>query len=140
MSDPRRSVPPWTFDATGFGALLTVLDGGELGDIYNVFDFGTLIGATSFVVPDEYSCGGFPEPCLADPLMSKGFFELLPGPHSITISINSTPYPDSFLSWFRVQPLAEPPGAVPEPKTLMMIAAGFLGMGMLRYRPRHGGR
>jgi uncharacterized protein (TIGR03437 family) len=35
--------------------------------------------------------------------VSKGTFQLNPGPHSITISIASTPYPNSYESWFRVE-------------------------------------
>ena len=127
-------LPPWTFTAGSGGALLTVLDGGELGDIYKVWDFGTSIGATSFVnpgVPGSHACGDFPSPCLADALMSRGFFALLPGPHSITISIQSTPYPDSNLSWFRVEQVS----VVPEPETgiLALLGFGFLLMAALPY-------
>ena len=96
--------PPWTFTA-GTGAAITVLDGGEAGDIYNVYDFGVLIGSTSFAdatTPGSHSCGGFPEPCLADAAISKGTFQLAPGAHSITISVKSSPYPSSTVSWFRV--------------------------------------
>jgi len=102
-SDPGTA--PWTFTATGAGVNLTVVDGGEAGDIYYVWDFGILVGSTSFADatnPGSYSCGDFPEPCYADPMISKGVFPLAPGPHSITISVRSSPYPNSTLSWFRV--------------------------------------
>ena len=127
-------LPPWTFTAGSGGALLTVLDGGELGDIYRVWDFGTSIGTTSFAdpgVPGSHACGDFPAPCLADALMSRGFFSLLPGAHSITISIQSTPYPDSNLSWFRVEQLS----TVPEPEagTMALVGLGFLLMAALPY-------
>lgn len=93
-SDP--GVPSWTFDAVGPGALPTIMDGGELG----------VIGITSFANPGDgpgsCSCGDYPLPCSVDPVMSQGIFFLAPGPHSITISIESTPFPDSNLSWFRV--------------------------------------
>lgn len=129
-------IPPWTFTATGGGALLTVLDGGELGDVYNVWDMGVLIGTTSAVDLNltPYACGGFPLDCIDDPNMSKGSFALAPGAHSITISIASTPYENSYLSWFKADPVAAE--AVPEPKTLILMGAGFLALGMLRVRRR----
>ena len=123
-------LPPWTFTAGTGGALLTVLDGGERGDVYRVWDFGNLIGTTSAVTVGP-GCGEFPVPCLADPLTSRGFFPLASGAHSITISIESTPYPNSNLSWFRVEQVS----AVPEPETMVLVGALFLAMGLVPHRP-----
>lgn len=95
--------PAWTFSAPSNGATLTVLDGGEVGDVYNVYDNGVRIGTTSAAVAAASGCGGTPTACLADARSSKGTFPLAPGPHSITISVASTPYPNSFESWFRVE-------------------------------------
>src|SRR5882762_3074054 len=39
--------PPWTFDAPGVGAILTVTDAFEAGDQFHVFDFGGSLGLTS---------------------------------------------------------------------------------------------
>ena len=133
------NTPPWTFTATGGGVNFTVLDGGELGDRYNVWDNGTLIGATSAIpagnVPGSYGCGGGPTACFADPLMSKGTFFLAPGNHSIQISILSTPYPNSTLSWFRATQLSPTaPSAVPEPSTFALVGGGLIGLGLLRRR------
>ncbi len=95
--------PAWTFIAPSDGATITVLDGGEIGDVYNVWDNGNKIGTTSAAIQSAQTCGDTPTACLADSRASKGTFQLAPGPHSITISIASTPYPNSYQSWFRVQ-------------------------------------
>jgi uncharacterized protein (TIGR03437 family) len=95
--------PAWTFVAPANGATVTVLDGGEIGDVYNVWDNGQKIGTTSAATPNAQGCGDVPTNCFADSRVSKGTFQLNPGPHSITISIASTPYPNSYESWFRVE-------------------------------------
>ncbi len=142
-------LPPWTFDATG-GAMLTVQDGGELGDRYHVFDMGALIGTTSTVdlatyAPGTYVCGGgsppggdYPLDCVGDPNISHGSFLLAPGSHSITLSIASTPYENSYLAWFKVD--AVEAGSVPEPKTAILLGAGLIALGMLRIRRPAPGR
>lgn len=132
--------PPWTFTAPAQGATLTVLDGGEYGDVYDVFDFDSYLGATSPVdlnLLPLAPCGDTPQECV-DTGWSQGSFFLGPGDHSITIAINDTIYPTSNLSWFIVTAAGEgpPPGEIPEPDTMALLAGGFLVLGALGHRRR----
>jgi hypothetical protein len=73
--------PPWTLTGS---AVLTVTDAFESGDRFEVFDFGASLGLTSLPGLGG-DCGDDPVPCLADPLISKGFFLLGAGSHEITL-------------------------------------------------------
>ena len=91
--------PPWTFSAGLGGADLTVVDAFNLGDQFEIFDFGFSLGTTS--APGSGSCGSDPVPCLADANASKRVFQLAPGPHSITITPVVSPFGGG-ASYFRV--------------------------------------
>jgi hypothetical protein len=93
--------PPWTFVAPSDGLTLTVTDAFQKGDIFEVLDMGVSIGSTSTVPTDPASCGSDPVPCLADPTMSHGVFQLGPGPHSITIKATTSPFGGG-AAYFRV--------------------------------------
>jgi hypothetical protein len=84
--------PPWTFVAPSDGATLTVTDAFLKGDTFEVFDLGVPIGNTSVVPANSASCDSDPVPCLADPTVSHGVFNLGPGPHSITIKATASPF------------------------------------------------
>jgi len=82
---------PWTFNGP---ASLLVLDLFLSGDRYEVFDSNVSLGMTSAVSGVEFQCG---LPALADitcslnsPLFSKGYYNLGPGAHSITINYLQT--------------------------------------------------
>jgi hypothetical protein len=126
--------PPWTFTATGVGAILTVVDGGHQGDTFSVYDFGSLIGNTSDTPADpNHTCDIDPNACLADPLMSRGIFNLAAGDHSITIHTLAYPFdPPSTLEWFKVDPA--PASTVPEPASMLMLASGLLAVAAWRRR------
>jgi hypothetical protein len=83
------------------GLTLTVTDAFQKGDIFEVLDMGVSIGSTSTVPTDPASCGSDPVPCLADPTMSHGVFQLGPGPHSITIKATTSPFGGG-AAYFRV--------------------------------------
>jgi len=76
-------VPPWTFTAAAPGVNLTVVDGWLVGDQFEVYDFGALVGTTS--VPGASCDCDNPVVCLTVPGCSQGVFPLAPGPHEITL-------------------------------------------------------
>jgi len=82
--------PPWTFVAVS-GVLLTVVDAFESGDAFEMFDFGAPIGLTSVPGARPVDCGDDPVPCLAVPAMSRGFFPLIAGAHSLTVVPTASP-------------------------------------------------
>jgi hypothetical protein len=93
--------PPWTFVAPSDGATLTVTDAFLKGDSFQVLDLGNPIGSTSAVPTNAASCGSDPVPCLADPTVSHGVFDLGPGAHSITIKALTSPF-QAGAAYFRV--------------------------------------
>ena len=93
--------PPWTFVAPSDGATLTVTDAFQKGDTFQVLDLGNPIGSTSAVPTNPASCGSDPVPCLADPTVSHGVFDLGPGAHSITIKALTSPF-QAGAAYFRV--------------------------------------
>lgn len=93
--------PPWVFVAPSDGATLTVTDAFQKGDAFQVLDLGNPIGSTSAVPTNSASCGNDPVPCLADPTVSHGIFDLGPGAHSITIKALASPFQGG-AAYFRV--------------------------------------
>src|SRR5262245_8318777 len=108
--------PAWTFTA-GAGVALTVTDAFSTGDQFEVLDNGFPIGFTS-VPALGFDCGDDPVPCLADPHVSSRVFLLGSGDHSITIA----PVAVNGFGGAGYLHVAE----VPEPGTLLLLAAGLL--------------
>lgn len=96
------NAPPWTFTAPAEGAVLTVVDAYNSGDVFTIFDFGTPIGSTSAAVTGDY-CGDDPEVCLLYPNMSSGVFALTVGSHAITIVPTASPFETGGAAYFRVK-------------------------------------
>jgi len=94
--------PPWTFNAPAGGATITVTDAFLRGDQFEVFDGGTSIGTTSAPATTG-ACGDDPDPCLADPQVSHGSFNVGPGPHSIKIVARASPF-GTGAAYFRIDP------------------------------------
>lgn len=115
--------PPWTFTAPGPGVTLTVTDAFSAGDRFQVFDFGVSLGLTSAPVGTA-DCGDDPVPCLSNPNVSKGFFNLAAGKHSITIYTLSN---DAGSGYLKV-------AAIPEPMTLWFSLSGLVALFAARYR------
>ena len=90
------------------------------GDVFNVYDFGALIGTTSAVAASG-SCGDDPMPCLADPLASSGVFALAKGAHSLEIKAAVSPY-NAGAAYFRVD-------VIPEPGAALLFGVGLLVVG-----------
>jgi hypothetical protein len=118
---------PWTFT---FGAptFLTVVDAFLEGDAFNVFDFGSSIGATSAVAKTGNNSGtSDPVVALTIPELSRGYFYLPAGSHSITIQ----PYQvvSTGAAYFMVSHSCPcPPPAAPIPGSLVLLGSGILGL------------
>ncbi|MDT7688542.1 MAG: hypothetical protein QOE46_1301 [Acidobacteriota bacterium] len=97
--------PPWTFTAPAGGAMITVTDAFLRGDQFDVLDNNVAIGPTSAPVTTG-SCGDNPDPCLVDPQVSHGVFNVAAGPHSITIRAKASPF-GAGAAYFRID-LAPP--------------------------------
>ncbi len=118
--------PAWIFDAPASGALLTVVDAFASGDRFEIFDFGVLVGFTSLIPRGAFSdCGDDPVNCLADAVMSKGFFVLGPGSHSLTLTPLESP---SGLGSAYLHVAA----AVPAPASALLAALGLAALGVPR--------
>lgn len=119
--------PPWTFTCGADGCTLTVTDGFNSGDQFELFDFGALIGQTS--VPTAGSnCGNNEPSCLADPDFSHGTFLLAAGDHSITGAALLSPFGGG-AAFFRIDA-----ASVPEPGSLLLSALALLSLAALRRR------
>jgi hypothetical protein len=117
---------PWTFTLTG-PAELVVTDAFVSVDQFELFDFGSSLGATSAPTAGG-ACGSDITACLADPNYSHGSYLLGAGDHSIsgTTLLSGA---GGGAAFFIVR-------AVPEPGTWMMMLFGFaaVGLGMRRSR------
>jgi hypothetical protein len=116
--------PPWTF-SSAVTVEFTITDAFLLGDYFDVYDFGTLIGSTPIVALGA-NCGLNPDVCLADPRFSHAVFTLAPGAHSITIGVHEAQILGE--GFFRVT-------AVPEPSTLLLLGSSVAGL-LVRRRAR----
>lgn len=124
--------PAWTFSVGGGSAILTVVDAFVGGDRFQVFDFGVSLGLTSALPPGNVlaDCGDDPVVCLADPGISRGFFALGAGNHSITIRLAEGDLGSAYLH------VAGAAG-VPVPPTLALLFGGLSGLWLARRKDGH---
>lgn len=130
---------PWTFACPWAACQLTVQDAFLRGDSFNVFDNAVLIGSTSLVAASG-SCPGDatnPDVCATDPLTSRGTFILLPGPHSITIQPNVSPFGGG-AAYFRIDPAPNTPVPTLSEWAMILMAALLVGFGLWSVRGRIG--
>jgi hypothetical protein len=129
--------PAWTFDTGAFGSRVTVVDAFIEGDIFTLYDFGVPMGSTTFVANTGNASGtSDPVVALTDFDLSRGFFSLGPGAHSLTIEVvqNALGVPGGGAAFFRVD-LCPP---VPVPPTAILLGSGLLGLVGLRFRKNRG--
>ncbi|MFA5109909.1 MAG: hypothetical protein WC443_00735 [Desulfobaccales bacterium] len=120
--------PPWTYNAPT-ATVFTIVDSYLSGDIFRLWDGASVIGTTSPVTTPGTDYGSLlPDAALLVPDLSKGFFTLAAGPHSLTIEIIASPYdsqgPDALkegVAFFRAD-------AVPVPPSAWLLGSGLLGL------------
>lgn len=115
------------FSVGADGADLRVTDAGFAGDIFQVSNFGTVIGTTSSVSTNDDIFESNGRAGFRNPLFSSGIFSLNEGDQSITISPTASPF-DSGTGFIRFDPKG-----VPEPLTILGSMAA-IGMGAMLKR------
>jgi hypothetical protein len=113
--------PAWTFTLSGPG-LLKITDAFEVGDTFEVRDFGVAILNTPVVPAVSTSFTDDPAVAFGNVTFnySYGSISLAAGPHSIEIEAEESPF-DGGAAYFRVD-------AGPEPMTLLLLGFGLLGV------------
>jgi hypothetical protein len=106
---------------------LTVVGLFSQGDRFQVFDFGTSLGVTTFVVNNGTDvCGGNIECARDSAVYSHGYFFLGARDHFLTINvIQNATGTSGGVAVFNL---------VPEPGTMLLLSAGLVGVGLLRFR------
>ncbi len=96
-----NSEGPFTFSVTSAG-YLDVTDAFIAGDQFEVYDFDSMIGTTSYPQSDTDATED-PDVAFADPRWSSGSFQLGPGEHSITVRViriaPGHPEGGAFMRW-----------------------------------------
>jgi hypothetical protein len=98
--------PAWTFTSPADGSDFTVTDAFAKGDAFNVYDFGTLIGATPIVALSS-DLNSDPAVSVLDPTYSHRSFSLGAGAHSITLSL-AAEFSANGAGYFRLDNAAVP--------------------------------
>ncbi|MEL6910023.1 MAG: PEP-CTERM sorting domain-containing protein [Cyanobacteria bacterium J06631_6] len=121
FGDVGTPTQPYNFNVGAGGAKLKVTDVGFAGDIFQVSNFGTVIGSTSSVSADDSVNLIDPNEAFNSPLFSSGSFDLREGNQSITITPTAAPFGPGGSGFIRFDP-------VPEPLTIFGSLAA-IGMG-----------
>ena len=122
--------PAWTFTMAS-PVRLMITDAFTRGDTFKVFDDGTLLLMTPYVMPDYYIppqivCAD-PENCFGYEGFSFGSLNLAAGSHSLTIQAADSPLGYG-AAFFRIDRII----STPEPLSLVLLAFGLSGLGAVR--------
>ena len=120
---------PWEFNITS-PTMLKITDAFLKGDRFEVYDFGSLVLTTPFVIAEDqsgYGCGSNPALCYGLDDVSWGSHSLAAGSHSLTIGILASPF-NSGAAYFRIDRIV----ATPEPLSIMLLGLGLLGLVAIR--------
>ena len=110
---------PYTFYHSGM-VKLYVTDDFLKGDQFEVFDWGSSIGTTSYVpTASGYEVG--PHAAYLDPTYSSGVFLLGPGYHSITLQTIYDPWYSGGRGYIKAETMA-----VPEPATAALLGTSLI--------------
>ena len=108
-------------------ATLIVIDGGFAGDLFEIYDNGVLLGATSAAVNSYPNSVGLDfEAAFGDPTYSRGVYLLHAGNHVITGVLSTSALDDMDMpinATVGGVMLAAAP--VPEPETYALVLAGL---------------
>ena len=140
---PTATQAESAFTFTSAGAVtVKVTDAYVLGDRFQLYDKGSLVGQTS-------QTNGSPQPWTDNPnvafagLFSKGTFTLGAGTHSLILKTFQTPFGfDSGAGFLRFDAADNGGGlgiasaSVPEPGTLALVGMGFASLVVGRFRRR----
>jgi hypothetical protein len=126
--------PAWTYNV-GFGTRITIVDAFLEGDVFTLYDFGVPIGSTTLVANTGFASGtSDPEVALLDFDLSRGFFNLTPGAHSLTIQVVQNALGASGgAAFFRVDECRP----IPLPPTVYLLGTSLLGLAGLRLRRKN---
>lgn len=141
FGDVGEVANPGTFDFTvpTQGGILKVTDSYSVGDAFDIFNLGILLGATPFVEQGE-TITGDPDEAYADSNYSSGSFILAAGNYSISIkpSVSPAQIGKAYIRWDAAtiptddtELPTDNGGArsVPEPNSVLsMLALGAIGV------------
>lgn len=130
------SSQPYTYTASS-QFFVTVLDGYNSGDQFQLLDGTTLIGTST--APADGSYCDSPAACLASGAFSRGTFLLGPGTYSFNVNVTASPFGEggAFIGVNVSDALAGTAAStVPEPATVALTAMGLLGMAGVATRRR----
>jgi len=135
----QGNTTPWTFSLGPSGGSLFVLDLGDVGDRFEVFDNLASLGLTSNVAnptPNSNPCGSagvLDIACSAgNAAYSNRLYSLASGSHSITINVVQNAGTTTFGQ--AVFQVTQSPSAAPEPSYIILMSAGLVGLAYSRRR------
>jgi hypothetical protein len=123
-------IPPWTYyTAAPTASLVTIVDAFNEGDVFKLYDSGSFVGSTTFVGNTGSDSGtSDPDVALGIDALSRGFFSLLPGDHSLAIQISRNALGFSGgCAYFRVDAVP-----IPLPPSVYLLGTSLLGLIGLR--------